>query len=240
MADWVDTNDVVEVVVKGQAENQAVLNVFRFVTKFGPSAPNTGDLITLLSNFRTLWRAQVIPLATGNYSVVTYDAQVITGRIANPAPQPNPIGGWTPNVLVYGAQQVLAGTGSDVGLYGVSGVLATFEAAAVRWIPSERKRWARSGTRFYVGNESDTTTNTWNNGAGFTTAIAALITAFVGGITMNGAGDKAVLAAFGKRTFLKAPAGSLAPWTMTRVITNGLLNPFVSSQVSRKQRLKLQ
>lgn len=240
MADWADAADVVEIAVKGQAENQAVVNVFRWVTQLAPAAPNTGDLALSLNNFRTLWRTNYLPLVSNNYSVSTYSAQVIIGRSTNPRPQPSPIRGWTPFILSYGRQEVLAGGSSDVGTRGAASVLATFNAAGCRWVPAVRQRWARSGSRFYAGLESDTTNNVWNISAGFPGDAAAFFTTLVGGFTCNAGGDKLKLVAFGKTTYLKRPAGALSPWTYTAYISQGILNPYVTSQVSRKQRLRPQ
>lgn len=239
MPQWTDNTDVLELAVKGIAEGQAVINVFHLITQSAPAAPNTGDLNLVLTNFRAAWRLKMLALMPANYSVSEYAVTAIIGRDPNPTGQPNPIGRWTPYVLRFGNQLVLAGTNLDVGTR-LDQPLPTLTAASVRWVSQLRFRWSRSGSRFFSGGENDTTNNAWNDTATFKTKMADWITTHLAGYISDAGGDVVKPCVFGRTTYLRAAPGVVNPWTYTSYLANGILSPYVSSQVSRKQRVRPQ
>jgi hypothetical protein len=68
-------NDMVEVKVNGICEGQRITNIFHYwVYVFG-----AGDtLLQFLTQFRTEWRANILPLISNDYSILTYEGKILS------------------------------------------------------------------------------------------------------------------------------------------------------------------
>ncbi len=232
---WKGAVDVVELVVKGVALGQAIINVFHFRRIAGTPDQDGGSLNDLLQVFRGRWQTNICAYAPNNYTVTEYVASVIHGRQSNPRPMPTPRRGWEPLVLLYTDQDAVVGTALDDGLL-PGDRLPTFAAGSMRWIPDRRVRWGRAGSRLLVGVEADTDTNTWNAVSNNIPAkMAAAATAMLADYPVGVGGQTAEMCVFGRRTFIRSVINQ-DPIFYTAKIVRGNFSPFVSSQVSRKER----
>lgn len=224
-------SQILEIVVQGVESNQAINNVFHF--KQDPSnAPGTLlDLTQALTAFQNRWQAKIIPNATQQYSVYLYQASVITGRQLSPT-RPGV------NILTYGEQAIVMGGAGDVGAL-LTDPGPSFEAAGVRWVAQNRGRAFRGGSRLRIGVENQASENKWLALALASLQLAAngLLTPYVAAIGPPAVGFD--IGTFGRQSFLKAP-GNPVLLDYFSAWTSAIVNPYVTSQVSRKQRQRFQ
>lgn len=234
-------NQIAEVVVRGQFNGQAVLNVMHWQPYRADNPLQAVDSTLFLQGFRTLWRNQVLPQASTGYQVIEYYLGIISGRTPNPFWTPASPPTITPWNLVYSGQDLLAGAAADEGAK-LGAALPTFVACGVGWLTENRKRYFRGSTRFMVGIEDNTSDNSWA-AAYLTNTLQPMAAAFLPNIqTDGGAVTKTMsMCIFARRTYLKAANAPVPVLTdFASEVINYRVNPYVSSQVSRKQRLRLQ
>lgn len=239
---WSNLNHICRLSVLGEDSGQAVNNVFHAKLFSGGGEITPVPLASLLSTFAGRWAAWVIPNAPVSYNVKAYAAVLIEGSVVNPTPPPTPVPPWyTPNVLLYGEQAVLVPTTDRVGTK-IGDPLPTFNAMSVRWITLIRARHYRGGSRLRVGVEANTTGNDWDVGFGEAWSdIDSTAGAFYADLVNPGDwGSTTVrLSVFAQTTFLRTGLGTSTPAELTQPIIAHVVNPKVSSQVSRKDRARL-
>jgi len=213
-----------EVTVKGTCLGQAVLNVFHYRPR--EAVTWTPQAITQFTPaWFTFWRGSILPLLVNTYTVVTYDFRVITDSIANPTPPP-------PGMVAFADALAVGGGASDVG--GLAGpALPTLAALAWRLVSTNPTRHGRGGKRFSPLLEANSDDNEW---------VPTTITAWQGAIVAYIPGladpfDSLHLdpVVFARSTYLAAVGNTFR--AHSAVVTSAVLNGFVSSQVSRKQRV---
>jgi len=74
----IERYDIVEITVKGEASGQAIDNVFHYRAEDFVGAR---DLDSFLSNFRLDWEGPICDLLTTEYSVLSYEARILGGMI---------------------------------------------------------------------------------------------------------------------------------------------------------------
>lgn len=238
---WTNPSHILRLVVNGADSGQAINNIFHF--KMFPDAESTPvSLASVLAAFHLRWVALVIPNAPITYAVKGYTAALITGsELVNTPPAPPPPPPALPNKLTWGEQNALIPMTDNVGTK-IGGPLPTFNAMAVRWITAIRARYYRGGSRLRLGVEEDTDNNEWNVGFGETYSdVNAALPAFYADYAPGGDWGAVIvrLSIFAGTTFLRQPAGTTTPAELTQPVIAHVLNPRVSSQVSRKDRGRL-
>lgn len=223
----IDVNAVYEVIVKGSMSNQAVVNVFHYVDEEGsPPEPNETEE-NFLASFRLNWRSAVLPKVSNLYFVETYTLRRITGTEVDPDPPP-------PNRLIVPFAFQLPGTLDDAGDR-LGEPLPTYAAAGYRKLTSNPTRNGRGSFRLGGLLEEDTTGgNALNAGALVLLAPATLEPIRIP--VINPPGTRFMLmAVFSETLALVTP--NVTPRNFAFAVNALALNGFVTSQVSRKQRV---
>lgn len=237
----ISKSQIVEVLVKGEDRAQAVLNVLHYrIPSSSPDATTIilQDFVNALKTNLKAWSQVLMP---NTYTVNSVEAFAITGRTPNPHwPSPG-----HPSVLPYnlvvGEQAFAAGpgwTGTRVGA-----TLTSFTAYGVRHITVDRARKFRGSARWDIGTENDTDGNKWE--AAFNTEVVTTQDYMNSLVNVNFTSgvDPAlmVMCVFARRSFLKAANAPVpAVRDYSSEVQSILTNIYVTSQVSRKQRLRLQ
>lgn len=214
-----------EIAVNGRYQGQSIVNVhnFRSITSGVTVFPVIGGATAALTEFRTLWRANFLPIIATGYSVDSYQMK----RIDETLPRPT-------NKYAYDATfQLIGDPLNDVSAGGAAG-LPTFVAVNVRLQTSAIGRNYRGRKAYGPVPEGDTDNaagsaniltiggrNTWLNAAAF------LYPNFTVGAGATGFTLQGVVASSQRYR------GQFVTWTTT---VQAIDAPFVlGSQLSRKQ-----
>ena len=225
-------NQLYEMIVFGENDGQAMNNVLHYVTTSNvENPPGTFPLMQdALQEFQVLWRESMLTAVTATTSVLVYELREIVGIDPNNAQRPQP---------VYGLQDVREGTAEDVGAK-VGAPMATFNAVNFRKVGALRKKWYRGSMRIGPPDELDTDPdegNTFDNNAqGIHDAAGDKL---LENLSPGAAAEPNMLLVIYSRT-QHLILGEGDPLTYTTPVVNLVASPFVSSQVSRKRRFRLQ
>jgi len=237
----VEKGQIVEVTIKGEIAGQAILNVLHYWLNRGNADADTFELGNFVEQLETDYKTWATPLASTAYFAREVSAVVITGREANPHWQDPAHPHALPFRLTFGEQYVkgnLTWAGTRVG-----STLTSFQAFGVRHIAQKRGRQFRGSARWAIGVESDTNGNVWDTTIGFVgEAMAQYDPTFAVVTVVQAPANRTVnLVVFGRTTYLKAANAPLPVLTSyASEVVNEIANTYVTSQVSRKQRLRLQ
>jgi hypothetical protein len=218
-------SNVLEFSVHGRADGQEIVNIMHWHPKNPPPAIWTDPAIADYSG--TLigrWRANVCPGLASNYAVEVYKFKVWGDSVINPAPPPP-----AQLAAVDGfelASDPLLDVGSQPGLPD-----HTFAAVAARKFTGVSGRNWRGGIRFGPVAEaiSDVNALTPAQLANYQAVVLAMFADMVDGI----GGNPMTHCVFSKT--LNTSAAGRAARTDSRAVTSMIVNPFISSQISRKR-----
>lgn len=229
----------IQIVIRAESQGQAILNVLHYKVDDIEQDTDAVSVKDAVDEFAVRHKAWMIQLVPNTYNVLEYFGVIITGREGNPNWLPPGRPGQYPFRLTYGEQYLnnTAGwTGERVGT-----PLPTFNAMAVRHIAEERRPWTRGGARWFIGCEADTNSNRWEDAF----LVEAQTTRdYIGQLRTFDAppgGDvtQLTMCTFGKTTYLKQPANPVPLLeNFMSELGSVAFNKFVSSQVSRKQRVR--
>lgn len=220
---------VVEFIVNGKsASGQNIVNVFHYrQTDTTPTVYDNADLQELVTDFNALWLAQALPVLSADYSYQLIRARALTGTIANPTPPPA-------TVLVVGEQFDFTLAAPNPGLR-VGEPEPSFSAVGVQKLSSRAGRNFRGGWRWGTIAETDVVANVLETAIYLplvTTNAQAFATAT---IDTNFGASVWEMAIFSRTLALAAPPPFGLLRDLTSKVLGGKVNPFISSQVSRKQ-----
>lgn len=238
----VNAGNHVEITVLASASGQSIINVLNYRAGLTNAAPHT--LEDFLTEFRDEWRTGILPLLHESYVIQAYVGRVISSMVFLP-----PIPPQGPNArpaIRYSEQFILQGAGaSDTGDK-ITDAHPTFTAISAQKVcgpvtdpagvvlPAEKI--IRGGIRLGPIVEADTEALEGNalTAAAAAAALAGLIVIQVvalGGDTMN----MEVLSFY--KDLNHRVIGPL-PTFATATVSSFLVNPFISTQVTRKQRAR--
>lgn len=155
------------VTVTGTINGQRIVNRFHYAYFGVLPSPDVDDSATFLTNFRLMWRANVIPVAWDDYSVVAYGLAEIESAHATPTPPIRYVTVMDPSKI-----DLLLGTVADKGTIASAGAtkIPTHEAMRLRWNPGTRapKRFRANYSRLSLGFATTTlaaTPEQWSAGS---------------------------------------------------------------------------
>lgn len=222
----IESTAVYEIIVKGTASEQAVLNVIHYATEETIPVPPIPTEEQFLAQFVENWRTAVLAVLSQIYRVESYTLKRITGTEVDPSPPP-------PTRLIVPFQFGIPGGLGDFGAR-VGEPLPTYSAVGYRKLTSNPTRNGRGGMRLGPVLESDTTGgNALNAGALALFAVANLesirrvLIAAVANFPMQ-------MQVFSETLALVAP--NVTPRNFSFPVSALALNPFITTQTTRKQR----
>ena len=234
MAIPVMQNDIIEIRMKGLVEGQDVLNIYHVDADDGAGGPPPAGLTLLdvLEGWKTFWRTHVLPLLTNVYFIQVYEAAKVVEVNAVPVPgQPDRY-----NLQYVGPVEII-GDFNDQGQL-IADSMTSMTAIGLRKRATRNLSNLRGGMRIGPRPESATESVTGNPNRWTQVAVTehqTLASEFEQPQTIN-----SPVGAFD--TYLGILSRSLASVTPL-VPSNGyarvdsvVANPYVTSQVSRKQR----
>lgn len=222
----VTVNQLVEITVAGRCQGQEILNVFHYRTANPATFPPAGALINFLASpFRELWRNNILPRLGDLYLVEVYRLRSLVSTVQT-SPGPPPVR----NVVQMDAFD-LPGTGLDVGAK-AGDILPTFNAVACRKVSDRAGRRYRGGSRFSPITEADQ----GNNNLIMAEVLAWQVASFNLFTTPIESGLLEVfeMAVFSATSALEPAPPETNLRQYTAKVTGSVVNPMVSSQVSRK------
>jgi hypothetical protein len=222
-------NQLLEVTVLGRAQGQEILNVFHYRSANPATYPPAGeDLNEFSDNFLGTWRTNILTLVSSTYNVEIYRFRslISTVEIA-PGDPPD-------RRVVQGDALDVPGTVTDVGTRG-GDVLPTFAALGVRKATDRAGRRYRGSFRLSPLTEADTNNNSLTTAYLF--SANAETATFVNTQLLGGFGDAAQLelAVFSETAALEETPPQTNLRQFTAKVIGRVVNPFVTTQVSRKQ-----
>lgn len=221
--------DLFRITVNATAFGQAVVNVLHYVPE--TLNPNwTATINQVLTAFRTMWRASVLPGLTGDYAVTTYRIVELIGSTQHPT-DPNKI------KLTLGSEDSVAG--DPVADHGGSNppTLPTFVAATIQKRTGFAGRDKRATMRLATLPEAATDNAQGNRlTAAALTQLNIAATGLKGLINTGVAGDRVFPVILNLTAMRKLPQPQLDMIGGYTVITDMFGNVLVGSQRSRKER----
>lgn len=227
--------DTVQLVVHGQAAGQAIKNVFHYVSEEITPDPLDVTIEELVSTFRTAWRAAVLPLLCNNYFASAYSGVVIEGTVVLEHPDETEY-----TALKLGDVSTLDGeVGEDEG-GSADASLPTEVALTIQKKTGKAGRENHGSTRFApIGATSLSTVNRNQWSAGTLAAFSAAQAFIQGNLTPPGFAGDFVPVVFHRTRLLNAAPPIDGTVNYRTRITGTIVNLWVGSQVSRKQRATL-
>jgi hypothetical protein len=223
---------ILQVSVLGQSNGQAVINVFHYAP-FTLNPTFESSLTDVINGFRSAWRASVLPGLVDDYKVGEYRCVEIRGTEAVPG-NPNAFRlrlGEAATVVGAGA----ADQGGDAG-----DPLPDYVAITVRKLTGLAGRTTRGSARFGPVSKAFVTIPNANALTGAGTAAGVQFSAFVkGSIGTVVPGDRINPVVFSRTTLMRPVQPKVDTIGARTAIIDAAANPFVGSQVSRKQRATL-
>ena len=222
---------VVEIAVKGlSATGQDITNVFHYRNKLAEPASFTNLALRLMvDQFQLDWREKILPLLSSDYKVIVFRSRAISGVITNPTPPPT-------NMLQITEQYDKNGDALDVG--GKGGILAaTFTAFGVQKLTDRAGKNFRGSFRLGTIVEGDFGGNSI---IGATKAALDTNTLLFVQDLLPATPPPEVfyeMCVLSRTLLMAAPAPFTDVRALTANVTGTRVNPFVTSQTSRKQSL---
>jgi hypothetical protein len=231
----ISVGHVVEVVVHGKANGQAIINVFHFKPNVPWDVGEEGSATVdgFLSNFVSYYRAQIRPLLSASYQVQKYSAVRIDQIDQFSRPDLTTYMGFH-----FGPYVELPGTiADDTGGIDNTGSIAlpTFNAVSVALFTENRSRSGRGGKRFGPIAEAHTVDDQLSGAKreAWQDAIDILVATPID--ASPGVADGNLEWCVFSRTRALKPANALGtPSAFASVIKRATVNPYLSHQSSRK------
>lgn len=222
---------VVEIAVKGlSATGQDITNVFHYRNRLAEPGTFTNQALRLMvEQFQLDWREKICPLLSNDYKVILFRGRAITGVVVNPTPPPA-------NMLTIGEQFDLPGDVLDVGAKaGI--VAATFTAFGVQKLTDRAGKNFRGSFRLGTITETDFGGNTVFGAA--KTALDTNTLLFVQDFLPSTPPPEVFweMCVLSRTLLMAAPPPYTDVRALTADVTGTRVNPFVTSQTSRKQSL---
>lgn len=216
---------ILEIIVNGKASGQDIVNVFHY-RKVIPGGGDIADTAfpDWAAAFATNWRTQVCVYLSNTYSVARYRLRTLQGVEAVPVPPP-------PKRIEIGTTYDLVGLPADSGALGGE-VLPTFCAIGVRKITDRSGRSFRGGYRIGPFPEAETLSNFLQNA--YLGTVQAGQSEFVVDPIDADFGESLEMCVFARTLVLAEAVGFTNLRTHTAKVVGAEVNPWVTSQVSRK------
>lgn len=154
------------VTVQGIINGQRIVNRFHYAYFGVLPSPDIDDSLTFLTNFRTMYRANILPVAWDDYAVFSYSLAEIVSAHATPTPPIRYVTVMDPSKI-----DLLLGVVADKGTIASAGAtkVPTHEAMRLRWNPGTRapKRFRANYSRLALGFATTTlgaTAEQWTAG----------------------------------------------------------------------------
>ncbi len=226
----VTVDQIVEISVNGVASGQAINNVFHYK----PVTLNPNFVTTLqqcLEAFRTMWRNTVLGGLSTSYAVLRYKGRALIGTRVDPA---------NPNNIILNIGDVGDLTGDPItDLGGTAGAaLPTYTAMTLRKLSGVGGKRKKGSCRLGPIPESYTEAADQNKLTAAATAVGLVAAGGLKG-TLGPVvvGDTLVPVIMSRASLFPTPPAVQPNMTGKWIgISDILLNPYVGSQVSRKQR----
>jgi hypothetical protein len=222
-------SSVVQISVLGQSNGQAVVNVFHYTTF--TLNPNFNSTMTdLLTGFRDAWRTAILPGLVDDYKVGEYRGVEIRGTELVPT---------DPNArrLKLGEMAVLIGAGAADQGGDAGDPLPDYVAITVQKLTGLAGRENRGSCRMGPISKLMVTVPNANALTAAGIAAGANFASFVrGSVGSLLPGDRLNPCIFNRTRILANPAPQVSTVGFRVSIIGAAANPFVGSQVSRKQR----
>ena len=222
--------NVTRLSVFGNAAGQAVMNTHWYAAlapQFVGSDQADGTL-AFLTAFRSLWRLNALPLLNTGYTVSEYRADVFSFRFLNSPPPP----AFRLNTVDI---QILNGAGAaDTGT-SVGTPTPTFESFGISYTAAPQQWRTKSGNRIGPPVEEATNLNTLN--ALVLGAVQSLATNLAAPLVANNGTDALARVVFSMKRATTLADPQTWPTSFISRVTSSRVNTFITTQVSRKQRL---
>jgi hypothetical protein len=224
-----DQNSVIEIVVNGKSNSgQNVLNVFHYrQSDTAVVAYDNDDVVQALNDFNANWISDALPILSVDYTYQFIRGRALTGTIANPTPPPA-------NVIVVGEQADFVLPAPNPGLR-AGEPLPSYSAIGIQKLSSRAGRNFRGGFRMGTIASADVESNLLEPTVYLPLVISEMSSFVAATLNLNFGANLWEMCIFSRTLALAAPP----PFTLLRDLTAKVLgakvNPFISSQVSRKQ-----
>jgi len=224
---------VLEFLVRGQAEGQAINHVEHWVvgTDAGSGIQRFNDLTTLHDALWNSYQTNILPVQPDTFSTISSELLCI-GSVGDPTISP-------PDPQFYLGIDI-QGRAFDGGVLTAGDVLPTHDAISIRKLANKPGRRFRGGWRLFGLLEGETSNNLIDTVKQLAVA-SAVTTHYTFGLADYGSGIQEelypVVYSLKEATSI---GGTDAPgFDASARITGVIVSQYVSSQVSRKQRQKL-
>lgn len=222
---------IIEITVQGKsASGQNVVNVFHYRRPDPASFEfQNSHLQEAVEDFNAIWIQRAIPLLHQDYSYQQIMGKALIGTIANPNPPPA-------TVLDVGEQFVFAHTSPQQGAR-TGQVLPSYCAVGVQKLSSRAGRNFRGGFRLGTIREADKVGNEVEAGVYLPLVVTNMQAFVIAPLTVSFDSDPWEMCVFSRTLALAAPPPFTLLKDLTAKVTGAKVNPFMTSQVSRKQSL---
>lgn len=220
---------VVEIIVQGKsASGQNVVNVFHYrQTDTAVTVYDNEDLGELVGAFNANWIGEALDVLSVDYSYQTIRGRALTGTIANPTPPPA-------TVIQVGEQFDFVLGAPNPGLR-PGEVEPSFSAVGVQKLSSRAGRNFRGGWRWGTVAEQDVVANNLEVNVYLPLVVANAQSFAISTISTNFGASIWEMCVFSRTLALAAPPPFTNLRDLTAKVLGAKVNPFISSQVSRKQ-----
>lgn len=230
-------NVIVEFKVRGVLNGQSVQNITNWVANDGAGHNN------IALDLRGNWRSNILPRVSLDYSVIAYDYRQIVGMVFK-----DPTNAAAGSLFRFANVIRLGGVGLDVGGRSAganlpSNIAVGAAKACVGWTksdlvtpPATLEKQPKGSIRFAGLLETDTV----DSGNSLDPSVKALWQTAVDQFRAPGGGTTPVLAVITNRTgkaVLTDPGPPVTPIFYVSLVSSLAVNPYVTSQNSRKQSL---
>lgn len=221
-------NEVAEVRHFGTADGQAVNNFLYWRIKAGQSVPAGGVPLTdIITGVLVGWDANFTNQLHSSFTRVRTEALAISGR--EPAKQPSRYL-WKPTYREKAENIVTSWTPSTR----TGEALPLYNALGIRKVTNRPGKGFRGSMRLSPFLEVDNTYNDWTST--FKTTMSSAIDWLKNELTIGGILIEPVV--LSKSLMLTVVTPTIVPADYAARIVSVGINPYVSSQVSRKKRLR--
>lgn len=222
-------NSVLEFIVFGKsASGQNVFNVLHYrQVDTAATDYDLEDLENACGELNTRWVGDVLPIVSVDYTYQTIRGRALTGTIANPTPPP-------PTQFVVGEQFDFV-LGVPNGGARAGEPLPSFAAVGAQKSSSRAGRNFRGGARFGTIADPDVSNNSLETVVYLPLVTTRLQALFTATLSLNLGASLWEMAIFSRTLALAAPPPFNLLRDLTAKVTGAKINPFISSQVTRKQ-----
>lgn len=226
------------VTVNGLINGQKIINRYHYAYYGVLPSPDTDDSTTFLTNFITMYRATILPVAWDDYSVSRYDLVEISGAILTPSVPHRYVTNIDPSKI-----DAVFGTVADKGAIASAGLvkIPTHECMRLKFNPQTRapKRFRSNYARLSLGfpiASLAATAEQWTAGqiAAIGAAFTTMCTTAIFGQSFP-AGSGYFPSAWSPPYFVNVvPVGVGNVRDACRKFLSATVEPFVGTQITRR------